>query len=83
MEKTVVMGIQIETRTENAVEVQKLLTEYGCIIKTRLGLHETEKGCSPTGLVLLVFASDAGGHIDVFERKLKAISGVKVNKMEF
>ena len=36
----VIMGIQVGDREQEAVKVQELLTKQGCIIKTRLGLHE-------------------------------------------
>ena len=36
----IVLGIHITNRLQKAAEVQKLFTEFGCNIKTRLGLHE-------------------------------------------
>lgn len=54
MEKTIIMGISINTRNTHAVHVQDVLTKHGCIIKTRLGLHETSDDCcSRKGIVLL------------------------------
>ncbi len=60
-----------------------MFTEYGCSIKTRLGLHSVaEDFCSPNGLVLLEMA---GPEKPIFEMmdKLKAITGVDVQKMVF
>lgn len=56
-----VMLIMISNRSNSAVKVQDLLTEYGCIIKTRLGLHEgVDKKCSESGLIILeIFNMDS------------------------
>ncbi len=37
---TTIMGIKLDNRTQTAIEFQQILTNYGCSIKTRLGLHE-------------------------------------------
>ncbi|GEM_PF-6480669 len=34
-----VMAVLIENRRETTEQVQKILTGWGCIIKTRLGIH--------------------------------------------
>lgn len=39
MENYEMLLIKIDSRTKNAQVVQSLLTEYGCNIKVRLGLH--------------------------------------------
>ena len=36
----IILGIHITDRLKNAVDVQKVFTEYGCNIKTRVGLHD-------------------------------------------
>ena len=56
---TAIIGIKISNRLESAVSVQEILTKYGCIIKTRIGLHEEINGqCSPRGLILLEIIND-------------------------
>ena len=35
-----IIGIKINDRIKEAGKVQQVLTDYGCSIKTRLGLHE-------------------------------------------
>lgn len=82
----VIMGIQIGHRMEDALVVQKLLTENGCIIKTRLGLHEVSdagKTCSEIGLVILEFIPNVEEQIAKMEEQLKTLEGVKVQKMIF
>ena len=51
----VILGIHITDRLQKAGEVQKLFSEYGHSIKTRLGLHHVEEGdrVGDTGLILL------------------------------
>ena len=39
----IILGVHITDRLKNAVEVQKVFTEYGCNIKTRIGLHDGER----------------------------------------
>lgn len=78
-----VLGIMITNRVNNAPEVQKLLTEYGCNIKTRLGLHEVdEKTCSSSGLLILELFGDDKLCVEL-EKKLKAVKGIQVQKMLF
>ena len=83
MAKRHVMGICVTNRVENVPELQKILTECGCYIKTRLGLHEvSENLCAPSGLILLeVFGGDKA--ISEMETKLNAIKGLQVQKMVF
>jgi hypothetical protein len=83
MAKKTVLGIMITNRIENAPQVQKTFTEFGCNIKTRLGLHEVdEKSCSTSGLILLELFGDNSSN-DELEKKLRAIKGIQVQKMLF
>ncbi len=82
-EAHIILGVHITDRAKRAGEVQQLFTEYGCSIKTRLGLHEAnQKVCSPNGLILLEMA---GGKKDALAlaKKLARIKGVEVQKMIF
>ncbi len=79
----IVIGVHITDRVHHAREVQDLLTEYGCSIKTRIGLHAvSESFCSPNGLVLLELAGDEKPIFELIE-KLEAVEGVDVQKMIF
>jgi hypothetical protein len=50
----VVMAVLRNKRVESALEGQKVLTKHGCLIRVRLGLHETSKAyCAEDGLILL------------------------------
>ncbi|MDH7516517.1 MAG: hypothetical protein QHI48_11660 [Bacteroidota bacterium] len=53
MTRTILL-VLIGNRRESAVKVQQILTAWGCIIKTRLGIHDgVLENCSDTGLLLL------------------------------
>ena len=82
----IILGAEIEKRRDIATAVQDVLTEYGCFIKTRIGLHEASDDrqyCSENGLVILELIRDSGAEGAELERKLSEIDGVKVKKMEF
>lgn len=73
-----IMAVRVEQRDTTAVQVQKILTEYGCSIKTRLGLHDQaeDNACSPSGILILQLA--CGDNVaEELNKKLNAISGVK------
>lgn len=83
MAQRCVIGVLVTNRVENATQIQKVLTECGCWIKTRIGLHEvTENICSPAGLILLEIFGDDKAYAEV-EGKLKQVKGLQVQKMVF
>jgi hypothetical protein len=53
--------IKNENREESATRMQQMLTDFGCYIKVRLGLHDVPADiCSPSGLLVLeVVAEEA------------------------
>ena len=83
MRKRIVLGVQVTNRVRNALEVQAVLTEFGCNIKTRLGLHEvTDMTCSTIGLLIIETYGDMAKIRDM-EARLKAVHGIVVKKMVF
>jgi hypothetical protein len=79
----IIVGVHITDRVHHAQDVQDLFTEYGCSIKSRVGLHEvSDNFCSPNGLVLLEMAGDEKPVFELIE-KLKAIKGVDIQQMIF
>ena len=82
MSKTV-LGIHLTDRVDEAARVQAVLTEFGCCIKTRIGLHDvSDHDCAPSGLILLEIHPH-NAHCSALEQSLLAIPGVEVKKMEF
>ena len=77
------MIIVIEKRKKEAVTVQKILTEWGCLIKTRLGLHEgTLDNCSETGTLFLELVGEKDRLIEL-NRKLNLLEGVESKLIDF
>jgi hypothetical protein len=77
MEKTILMILQ-KHREDTAVEVQSVLTDYGCFIKTRLGIHDGPPStCSHSGLIILEMVGD-DEKIRECQAKLEKISDVSV-----
>ncbi|MFA7658582.1 MAG: hypothetical protein WCY19_04050 [Candidatus Gastranaerophilaceae bacterium] len=79
---TTIMGIKLDNRTQTAMEFQKILTHFGCIIKTRLGLHDvSDNKCAPNGIILLEVIDDE--QAIEFEKELCKIVGIEIQIMKF
>lgn len=79
----IILGIHIQDRLKQVNDVQKIFTEYGCHIKTRLGMHDVSDGyCASTGIVILEMIGNPD-EINGFMAKLNGIEGIEVQKMEF
>lgn len=79
----IIVGVHITDRVKHAMDVQNVLTEFGCNIKTRLGLHEVSGDfCSNGGILLLELAGDETRCRELAE-KLAAQPGVEVQQMVF
>jgi hypothetical protein len=76
-----IFGVHITKRVENVPAVQSVLSNYGCNIRTRLGLHDADStSCSPSGLLLV----DAfGPEVEEFYEELRGLQGVDVQRMDF
>ncbi|MGM0502593.1 MAG: hypothetical protein ACQERJ_08670 [Bacillota bacterium] len=81
MDCSTIMAILIDKRTDAAPKVQKILTENGCIIATRLGLHESLDKCSEEGLIILTL-SGSQEEIDDLKSELEEVHRVKVDLMQ-
>ncbi|MBN2104581.1 hypothetical protein JW835_11130 [bacterium] len=79
----IIIGIHVQDRIHQVPDIQTLFTEYGCSIRTRLGLHETnENKCSGAGLILLEVVGDES-QIDSLMNALNQMDGIEVQKMKF
>lgn len=77
-----ILLILIGHRKKAAVQVQKVLTAWGCMIKTRLGIHEgVMENCSDQGLVILELAGERE-KMDELARKISLINGVSSKLVE-
>ncbi len=81
MEKTILL-VLIGKRKESAVKLQQILTGWGCIIKTRLGIHDgVMENCSDTGLLILELAGTKEQR-DELARKVAVLPGVTSQLVE-
>jgi len=79
--ETTIMAVTIDPRSAHAPQVQTILTKHGCIIKTRLGLHEVnQNSCSEEGLIILHIHSSLD-EIKILENELLDVNDVKVKYM--
>jgi hypothetical protein len=77
MEK-VIMIVLVSKRADTASKVQNVLTQSGCIIKTRLGIHDASPdSCSDCGLIILELIG-AKKDQDKLAKNLKSIKGVTI-----
>ncbi len=75
-----ILGVHVAQRTQQTAKVQKILTDFGCSIRTRIGLHEAFEGvCSPSGVILLEVVSQVAELKVILEK----VPGVTVKKMVF
>jgi hypothetical protein len=79
--KKSVMVVLINHRHDAAAKVQSVLTGWGCLIKTRLGIHEgVLDNCTEHGLMFLDLVGE-GEKLLELERKLNVIKGVTATMM--
>lgn len=79
---TTIFGIRLSDRIKNAKDFQEVLSNYGCIIKTRIGLHDMSCGvCSPNGIILLEVVNNEE-EISNLVMDLQKLKGIKFNIME-
>jgi hypothetical protein len=76
-----VMLILVSSRQESAETVQKILSGWGCFIKTRLGLHDDVlENCTESGLIFLELKGETE-KLDEMERKLNLLKGVDAKQV--
>ncbi|MDR0871121.1 MAG: hypothetical protein LBN39_10060 [Planctomycetaceae bacterium] len=83
MTKKIIIGVNVTSFAKNSGEVQAVFQEFGCSIRTRLGLHEaSDNVCAPNGLILVEFVGGAQKAAEM-TAKLTALPGIEVKQMEF
>ncbi|MDD2294979.1 MAG: hypothetical protein PHT29_00900 [Eubacteriales bacterium] len=78
-----ILAIKVDGRTSNAVQVQEILTKFGCNIKARVGFHEAGADhCAMDGIIILQLFGDD----DIAEgmrKELDKLDGVSPRMIEF
>ncbi len=83
MDSIIILGINVKEGFSESVKLQYLLTKYGGIIRTRLGLHEVaEDHAKPGGLIILELDGEAKEILNI-ENELFTLKGVEIQKMTF
>lgn len=78
---TVIIGIKLKDKNNNSLELQKILTEYNCEIKLRIGINNSSFLCSSYGIILLQI--DSLDSAIKLENSLINISGIEIERMIF
>ena len=78
---SIIIGIKLPDKINNAVDFQAILTKFNCIIKMRIGINNTSVFCSSSGIVLLQI-EDTHQAIEL-EKELLDISGIELQRMIF
>lgn len=77
-----IIGLRLNHRTSNAVKLQQALTEFGCNIKLRVGLHETsEEYCADDGVIMLQVCGDKET-VDKMVAAFNQVEGVTAKLMD-
>ena len=78
-----ILGVRITSKVKDTIAVQEILTRYGCVIKTRLGLHETDDSGQSRGGLLILELTGAADEMDHFEQALRGVGGMELQRMDF
>lgn len=76
-----ILCLLIERDPQTILSVQKILTSFGCNIRTRLGVNESFFG-QPAGLIILELKGDSEQRL-LLEKDLKALRKVHVRAITF
>ncbi|MBP1622258.1 MAG: putative iron-only hydrogenase system regulator [Acidobacteria bacterium] len=78
----VILAVHVTDRLKKVPSVQTTLTQYGDVIRTRLGLHEVSKDFSaPGGILILDIVSDARARM--LQKALDKIKGIETKLVVF
>jgi len=75
------LGIMVPRRDDLGISVQSILTTFGCVIRTRLGVNEVYFG-EPAGLIILELTGDVKQYISL-ERALRDIDDIAIGRICF
>lgn len=83
MESIRIIGIKVTPFVKDAAEIQTILTLFGNIIRTRLGLNEeVDSSGNRYGIILLELIGDRD-QFNQLQNRLADIDGISVKVMDF
>lgn len=78
-----ILTILVKDRIKEAGRTQQLLTEFGNIIRSRLGFHEvSDKICSRVGVIILHLSGNPEDWT-AFRSRLSEIGGIEYKSVVF
>lgn len=75
------LGIMVPRRDDLGMKVQAILTTFGCVIRTRLGVNEVYFG-EPAGLIILELTGDIRQFVSL-EMALRDIDDIAIGRICF
>ncbi len=80
--KKIILILLVDQRRSSAQKIQEILTNNGCLIKTRIGLHDgVLDKCSDHGLIILELVGK-DDEIKGLEASLSSLLGVSTKLVE-
>ena len=77
---TLIIGVKIPNRISTSPIFQDIISKYGCIIKTRIGLHSNcSNVCANYGIILLEIVD--GSEIVGLKKALSSIEGISIDSI--
>lgn len=77
-----IIGLRLDNRVDHAAKLQEVLTNNGCSIKVRLGLHDVaDNYCSNDGLIILQPCGEKEQVVELVD-ELDKIDGVTAKLMD-
>lgn len=79
---TTILGVRLNDRVHDSVIFQKIISEFGCDINTRIGLHRVHNdACPRTGVILMEIIHNEKA-VDI-EKALLQIENIEIQRMVF
>ena len=81
--KNKIIGIKIDKNVQDVIKIQEILSDYGNVIKTRLGINHLENDDTGLrGIIILELFGDKS-EIKKMKKELKKINNIKIGKLVF
>lgn len=75
-----IMAVSIDNRVADAPKFQDVITHHGCLIRTRLGMHDVDH-CSGKGLIILQLCGE-DTEIEALGREINSLDSVHAKWMK-
>ena len=77
---TLILGVKIPNRLSTSPVFQDIISKYGCIIRTRVGLHSNcATSCSSHGIIILEIVD--GSEVVPLKKALLSLDGITIDSM--